>query len=125
MKIKKVKAVDGLDEAAPMEEPARRLGGDVSPAALALMQAQLVQAGGRGAATEAVEGFGGFAGRYEQIERVSAHHGNFWKVVRWSSARTPLRPCRAGRGCAPAAGSHRDTEVTEITLPYVAVGLCL
>jgi hypothetical protein len=81
MTAEAVKALDGLDEAAPVEELARRLGGDVSPAVLTLMQAQLVQAGGLGAVTKAVEGFGGFAGQYEQIEKVSAHHGNFWEVL--------------------------------------------
>lgn len=76
-----VKALEGLDEAAPVEEVVRRLGGEVSPAVLALARAQLVQAGGLGAVTKAVEGFGGFAGQYEQIEKVSAHHGNFWEVL--------------------------------------------
>ncbi|MFD7229390.1 hypothetical protein [Streptomyces sp. NPDC059881] len=28
-----------------------------------------------------MEGFGGFAKQYEQIEKVSAHHGNFWEVL--------------------------------------------
>ncbi|MFD7620553.1 Tn3 family transposase [Streptomyces sp. NPDC059802] len=81
MTAEAVKALDGLDEAAPVEEVARRLGGEVSPAVLALAKAQLVQAGGLGAVTKAVEGFGGFAGQYEQIEKVSAHHGNFWEVL--------------------------------------------
>ncbi|GAA1141718.1 DUF4158 domain-containing protein [Streptomyces javensis] len=81
MSAEAVRALDGLDEAAPAEEVARRLGGDISPAVLALVQAQLVQAGGLGAVTRAVEGFGGFAGQYEQIEKVSAHHGNFWEVL--------------------------------------------
>jgi hypothetical protein len=37
----------------------------------------VVQAGGFGAVTRAVEGFGGCAKQYEpQIEKVSAHHGN-------------------------------------------------
>ncbi|MCM2388148.1 hypothetical protein [Streptomyces albipurpureus] len=27
------------------------------------------------------EGFGGFAKQYEQIEKVSAHHGDFWEVL--------------------------------------------
>ncbi|MEW2222476.1 hypothetical protein AB0939_24770 [Streptomyces sp. NPDC006990] len=31
--------------------------------------------------TKTVEGFGGFAKQYEQGEKVSAHHGNFWKVL--------------------------------------------
>ncbi|XNR95421.1 DUF4158 domain-containing protein [Streptomyces sp. R-74717] len=34
-----------------------------------------------GAVTQAVEDFGGFAKQYEQIEKVAAHHGNFWEVL--------------------------------------------
>ena len=45
------------------------------------MKALLVQAGGLGTVTKTVESFGGFAGQYEQIEKVSAHHGNFWEVL--------------------------------------------
>jgi hypothetical protein len=41
----------------------------------------LVQAGGLGAVTKAVEELGGFDQQYEQIEKVSAHHGNFWEVL--------------------------------------------
>lgn len=81
MTAEAVKALEGLDETAPVEEVYRRLGGEVSPAVLALAKAQLVQAGGLGAVTRSVEGFGGFAGQYEQIEKVSAHHGNFWEVL--------------------------------------------
>ncbi|MGW0857842.1 DUF4158 domain-containing protein [Streptomyces sp. NPDC002690] len=54
-------ALAGLDEQAPADEVARRLEGRVSPVVLALARAQAVQAGGFGAATKAVEGFGGFA----------------------------------------------------------------
>ncbi|WP_438483554.1 hypothetical protein [Streptomyces sp. S186] len=60
---------------------ARRLDGEVCPAVLALMKALLVQAGGLGTVTKIVESFGGFAKQYEQIEKVSAHHGNFWEVL--------------------------------------------
>ncbi|WP_405779131.1 Tn3 family transposase [Streptomyces sp. NBC_00859] len=74
-------ALDGLDEQAPADEVARRLEGRVSPAVLALARAQAMQVGGFGAVTKAVEGFGGFAKQYEQIEKVSAHHGNFWEVL--------------------------------------------
>jgi hypothetical protein len=69
-------ALQGLDEEASVDELATRLEGRVSPAVLAL-----VQAGGFGAVTQAVEGFGGFDKQYEQIEKVSAHHGNFWEVL--------------------------------------------
>ncbi|MFD4763974.1 hypothetical protein ACFWOJ_35610 [Streptomyces sp. NPDC058439] len=71
----------GLDEAASAEEIARRLGGKVSPAVVGLLKALVVQAGGLGAVAETVEGFGGFAKQYEQIEKVSAHHGNLWKPL--------------------------------------------
>ncbi|MBP2053800.1 hypothetical protein J2Z21_006802 [Streptomyces griseochromogenes] len=40
-------------------------------------QAECAPSGGLGAATKTVEGFGGFAKQYEQIEKVSAPHGNF------------------------------------------------
>ncbi|MFJ6574243.1 Tn3 family transposase [Streptomyces sp. NPDC091292] len=74
-------ALDGLDEEASVDEVAKRLQGRVSPAVIALVKAQMVQVGGLGSVTRAVEGFGGFAKQYEQIEKVSAHHGNFWEVL--------------------------------------------
>lgn len=74
-------ALDGLDEQAPVDEVVGRLEGRVSPAVLTLAKALGVQGGGVGAVTKAVEGFGGFAKQYEQIEKVSAHHGNFWEVL--------------------------------------------
>ncbi|MFD3826399.1 hypothetical protein [Streptomyces sp. NPDC058625] len=67
-------ALEGLDEEASVGEVAARLEGRVSQAVLSLVKAQVVQAGGFGAVTRAVEGFGGFAKQYEQIEKVSAHH---------------------------------------------------
>ncbi|RNG22198.1 hypothetical protein [Streptomyces botrytidirepellens] len=73
--------LEGLDEEASVDEVAMRLEGRVSPAVLALVKAQVVQAGGFGAVTRAVDGFGGFAKQYEQIEKVSAHHGDFWEVL--------------------------------------------
>jgi hypothetical protein len=79
MTTEAVAAPEGLDEHAPIEEIARRLGGEVSPAVLTLMKALLVQSGGLGAVTKTVEGFGGFA-------KVSAHHGN------WSSPSRPVAP---------------------------------
>ncbi|GAB2465672.1 Tn3 family transposase [Streptomyces incanus] len=81
MTAEAAKALDGLDEEASAEEVAKRLDGKVSPAVLAMAKALVVQAGGLGAVTRAVEGFGGFAKQYEQIEKVSAHHGNFWEVL--------------------------------------------
>ncbi|MEU2583209.1 hypothetical protein ABZ612_09645 [Streptomyces avermitilis] len=74
-------ALEGLDEEASVDEVATRLEGRVSPAVLALVKAQVVQAGGFGAVTRAVDDFGGFAKQYEQIEKGSAHHGNFWEVL--------------------------------------------
>jgi hypothetical protein len=74
-------ALEGLDDEAPVDEVAQRLGGKVSPAVLAMAKALLVQAGGLGAVTKAVEELGGFDQQYEQIEKVSAHHGNFWEVL--------------------------------------------
>ncbi|MFJ1566049.1 hypothetical protein ACIOG8_17785 [Streptomyces erythrochromogenes] len=72
-------ALEGLDDEAPVDEVAQRLDGKVSPAVLAMAKALVVQAGGLSAVTKAVEALGGFAGQYEQIEKVSAHHGNFWE----------------------------------------------
>ncbi|QKV96928.1 hypothetical protein HUT19_38850 [Streptomyces sp. NA02950] len=39
----------------------------------------LAQAGGLATVTRTVEGFGGFAKRYEQIEKVSTHHCDLWE----------------------------------------------
>jgi hypothetical protein len=68
-------ALEGLDDEAPVDEVAQRLDGKVSPAVLAMAKALVVQAGGLGAVIKAVEELGGFAGQYEQIEKVSAHRG--------------------------------------------------
>ncbi|MFB7558828.1 Tn3 family transposase [Streptomyces brevispora] len=73
-------ALEGLDEEASADEVVRRLGGKVSPALLAFIKALVVQAGGLATVTKTVEGFGGFAQQYEQIEKVSAHHGNLWET---------------------------------------------
>lgn len=73
--------VEGLDNGAPVDEVAQRLDGKVSPAVLAMAKALVVQAGGLGTVTKAVEGFGWFAKQYEQIEKVSAHHGDSWEVL--------------------------------------------
>ncbi|MBK3556780.1 Tn3 family transposase [Streptomyces sp. MBT56] len=75
------RALEGLDGEASVDEVAQRLDGKVSPAVLAMAKALGVQAGGLGTVTRAVEGFGGFAKEYEQIEKVSAHHGNFWELL--------------------------------------------
>ncbi|MFE8950123.1 MFS transporter [Streptomyces sp. NPDC007856] len=81
MTAEAVAALQELDKQASVEEVARRLDGEVSPAVLALMKALVVQAAGLGTVTKTVESFGGFAKQYEQIEKVSAHHGNFWEVL--------------------------------------------
>ncbi|MGW0206363.1 hypothetical protein ACWDZ8_11285 [Streptomyces sp. NPDC003233] len=81
MTAEAVAAVQGLDKQASVEEVVRRLDGEVSPAVLALMKALVVQAAGLGTVTKTVESFGGFAKQYEQIGKVSAHHGNFWEVL--------------------------------------------
>ncbi|MFB7931963.1 hypothetical protein ACFC4C_22985 [Streptomyces sp. NPDC056039] len=74
-------ALEGLDEEASADEAVRRLGGKVSPALLALVKALVVQAGGLATVTKTVEGLGGFAKQYEQIEKVSARHGNLWEPL--------------------------------------------
>lgn len=40
-----------------------------------------VQGGALGVPAAAVDGFGGFEGQYERIEKVAAHHGNYWEVL--------------------------------------------
>ncbi len=81
-------ALAGLGADAEAADVARRLGDDkVSPAVLALAQAVEVQAGGLGELTGAVEGFGGFAHEYEQIEKVSAHHGDNWEILLYAHLR--------------------------------------
>ncbi|GAV41726.1 Tn3 family transposase [Streptomyces acidiscabies] len=84
-----LKALEGLDEEASDQDVARRLGGDgsLSPALLTLVKALTVQAGGLGAPVAAVERFGGFAGQYEQIEKVTAHHGNNWEILLYGQLR--------------------------------------
>jgi hypothetical protein len=78
-----LKALEGLDPEATAGDVARLLGGasQVSPALLALMEALRAQAGGLGAVTAAVDGFGSFEQEYQQIEKVSAHHGDNWEVL--------------------------------------------
>jgi TnpA family transposase len=78
-----LKALEGLGPEATAGDVARLLGGasQVSPALLALIGALRAQAGGLGAVTAAVDGFGGFEQQYRQIEKVSAHHGDNWEVL--------------------------------------------
>ncbi|MGW5634269.1 hypothetical protein [Streptomyces sp. NPDC003832] len=96
-------------------EVAAAFGGAVAPALHALAGAVRAQAGRLGAVVDVVEGFGGFTRQYEQIEKVSAHHGNFWRCCTGSCARTGrcvrLHPARVaarhlgrhpGAGCAGA-----------------------
>jgi TnpA family transposase len=84
-----LKALQGLAEEATAKDVAERLGGEgqLSPALLTLMKALAVQAGGLGAPVAAVERFGGFEGQYEQIEKVSAHHGNNWEILLYGQLR--------------------------------------
>ncbi|MFJ7996397.1 DUF4158 domain-containing protein [Streptomyces sp. NPDC096310] len=74
-------ALTDLSEDIGMAELRRLLGGKVPPALLLLAKALTVQAGGLAAPAAAVEAFGGFAKQYEQIEKVSAHHGNNWEIL--------------------------------------------
>ncbi|MEU7377571.1 Tn3 family transposase [Streptomyces albidoflavus] len=74
-------ALDGLQEDAGPAEIVRRLGGDVSPALLLLVEGLMIQSNGLGSLVSAVEGLGGFEAQYAQIEKVSAHHGDNWEVL--------------------------------------------
>jgi TnpA family transposase len=78
-----LEALEGLDPEATAGVVAKLLGGAklVSPALLALIGALRTQAGGLGAVTAAVDAFGGFEQQYQQIEKVSAHHGENWEVL--------------------------------------------
>jgi TnpA family transposase len=86
-------ATDVLDALADVEadagagEVASQLGGAVASALHALAAALKTQSGGLAAVLGAVEGFGGFAGQYEQSEKVSAHHGNYWEVLLYGHLR--------------------------------------
>ncbi|WP_329460591.1 hypothetical protein [Streptomyces sp. NBC_01497] len=78
MTAKAVKALEGLDEAAPVEEVARRLGGEVSPAVLALAKAQLVQAAAWGRSprrSRASAGSRGSTSRSRRSPRITATSG--------------------------------------------------
>ncbi|MFG2115698.1 hypothetical protein ACGFRB_24230 [Streptomyces sp. NPDC048718] len=74
-------AVGDLDQDAAPDTVAARLGVGLAPALHTMAKALRVQVGALRAPAAAVDGFGGFEGRYERIEKVSAHHGNFWEVL--------------------------------------------
>ncbi|WP_367136837.1 MULTISPECIES: hypothetical protein [Streptomyces] len=70
-----------MEEDASAAEVAKRLEGKVSPALLVLTEGLMVQSNGLGSLLSAVERLGGFEAQYEQIEKVSAHHGDNWEVL--------------------------------------------
>jgi TnpA family transposase len=74
-------AMQGLQVGSTPEEVAQRLDGRVSPVFLLLAEGLMVQANGLASLSAAVERFGGFEAQYEQIEKVSAHHGDNWEVL--------------------------------------------
>ncbi|GGY13881.1 hypothetical protein GCM10010358_77640 [Streptomyces minutiscleroticus] len=74
-------AVGELDQDTKADSVAARLGEGLGPALHMMVQALRVQAGALGVPAAAVDDFGGFAGQYEQIEKVAAHHGNYWEVL--------------------------------------------
>ncbi|MEU6718040.1 transposase [Nonomuraea sp. NPDC046802] len=82
-----VQALAGLDDGADVTEAARRLNGRLVAALMALTGAVRAQAGALGAVSAAVDGLGGFAQQYEQIEKVSAHHGDNWEVLLYGQLR--------------------------------------
>ncbi|WP_331730986.1 hypothetical protein OHV05_37825 (plasmid) [Kitasatospora sp. NBC_00070] len=59
----------------------RRLQRRVAAAFLKLAEGLMVQSNGLVSVTSAVDGFGGFDAQYEQIGKVSAHHGDNWEVL--------------------------------------------
>ncbi|MFC8833316.1 Tn3 family transposase [Streptomyces griseoincarnatus] len=74
-------AVGELDQDAAPDAVAARLGEGLAPALHIMAKALRVQAGALGVPAAAVDDFGGFEGQYEQIEKVAAHHGNYWEVL--------------------------------------------
>jgi len=74
-------AVGELDQDAAADAVAARLGEGLAPALHTMAKALRVQAGALGVPAAAVDDFGGFEGQYEQIEKVAAHHGNYWEVL--------------------------------------------
>lgn len=79
--IEILSAVGELDQDTKADSVAARLGEGLGPALHTMVQALCVQAGALGVPAGAVDYFGGFAGQYEQIEKVAAHHGNYWEVL--------------------------------------------
>ncbi|MFI5633460.1 hypothetical protein ACIA8E_29575 [Streptomyces sp. NPDC051664] len=77
----------GIEVDAEAGQVAARFGGAVAPALHALAAAVTTQAGGLSAVLQAVDGFGGFDGQYEQIEKASAHHGDYWEVLLYGHLR--------------------------------------
>ena len=76
-----LEGLEGLEEESRPAEVSRRLQGKVSPAFLALAEGLMVQSNGLFSVTSVVDDFGGFAAQYDQIEKVSAHHGDNWEVL--------------------------------------------
>ncbi|MEV0702126.1 DUF4158 domain-containing protein [Saccharopolyspora sp. NPDC050389] len=77
----------GIEVDAGARQVAARFGGAVAPALHSLAAAVTTQAGGLSAVLRAVDSFGGFDGQYEQIEKVSAHHGDYWEVLLYGHLR--------------------------------------
>ncbi|MER7000655.1 hypothetical protein [Streptomyces sp. NPDC000410] len=77
----------GIEVDAGARQVAARFGGVVAPALHSPAAAVTTQAGGLSAVLRAVDSFGGFDGQYEQIEKVSAHHGDYWEVLLYGHPR--------------------------------------
>ncbi|GAA2250610.1 hypothetical protein GCM10010145_17600 [Streptomyces ruber] len=58
-----------------------RFGDQLATGLHAMAKALRVQAGALGVPAAAVDDFGGSEGQYEQIEKVAAHHGDYWGVL--------------------------------------------
>ncbi|MEU9797036.1 hypothetical protein AB0E27_41950 [Streptomyces sparsogenes] len=80
-------AVGELDQDAAPDAVTARLGEGLAPALHTMATALRVQAGALGVPAAAVDDFGGFEGQYEQIEKVAAHHGNYWEVLLYGHLR--------------------------------------
>ncbi|MGW2184021.1 Tn3 family transposase, partial [Streptomyces sp. NPDC001732] len=74
-------ALEGRDEESGASEVNRRLKRRVAASFLKLAEGLMVQSNGLFSVTSVVDDFGGFGAQYEQIEKVSAHHGDNWEVL--------------------------------------------
>ncbi|WP_331768923.1 hypothetical protein OG948_34170 (plasmid) [Embleya sp. NBC_00888] len=96
-----------------MDEVAQRLDGKVLSAVLAMVKALVVmQAGGFGGVTKAVEGLGGFARESERTEKVFAHYGkHLWGGAVVRADRAVMFDCAEELECTAKSEDRRMLRV--------------